>query len=388
MFRYEDGCNSRDDAWNAANDAVQRVEFLMRGHAHSLPGTQWNRWLPLPSKGEADPASTIAVMEALVDRLWDEGHSYMVVRTARMEEVHGPKMSPSDEAVTSSPTTSAALQERSGAPASDSSDDEGESSSDSSDDDNEVASGGNNDSLELADFFGGQGQLEGGLSSESDDDDEDDGPSYMNDFSLPGPTTHMHDILLDSLACFPAEPRQGFLVLQNVLGRHGLDGGDAHNANLHTRPTVMSYNAPIRLAASLEYDASDPSHARLRDEALQLALGSFDALSHSTILERNSATYAYLLRAIAKYVPPGTSRGNISLGIFHHARVQGLVDDAVLHAFLSAHDADKDKSNGDAFDAWIAKHLGSPPVREAKELPHKWRRHGRIRRYHPREATY
>jgi hypothetical protein len=395
VFRYTDGRNSRDEAWQAANDAVQRLEFLMRGHAHTLPGTQWNRWLPSSAgavrAADPDPAVTIAAMESLVDRLWEEGHSYMAVRAARMEEVHGPKAPPpppqdgSTTFAAAPPTTS--KPELGGGAASESSDADEEESSDSSSDDDDEEDASGNGALELAEFFGHR-QL---VNADVDDDDEaDDVPSYVDDFSLPGPTTHMYDILLDSMACFPTEPQQGYLVLQTILGRHGLDGCDEHNTNLHTRPTVMSYNAPIRLAASLPYsDLSSSSHAQLRDEALQLALGSFDALSHSTILDRNSATYAHLLRAIAKYIPSGTTRGNISLGIFHHARVQGLVDDAVLDAFLSAHHVHDDAtSNGDAFDNWIAKHLGSPPVREAKELPHRWRRHGRIRRFHPREETY
>jgi hypothetical protein len=169
------------------------------------------------------------------------------------------------------------------------------------------------------------------------------------------------------------------------LGRHGLDGGDERNRNEHTRPTVLSYNAPIRLAANLPYDgsSSSSSSAELRDEALQLALGSFDALGHSSIVSRNSATYTYLLRVIAKYLRTGETRGNIALGIFHHGRVQGLVDDAVLDAFRAAHTP----SNGKDFERWISKYLGSPD-RPAKDLPHRWRRHGRVRRYHPREATY
>jgi hypothetical protein len=409
LFDYRDGKNSRDDAWESASDTIQRVEFLLRGHAHRLPGTQWNRWLPQSlavqgsdgSGGDPAPTETIAAMQGLVDRMWEEGYSYMTVRAGRMEELLGPKSDQTASgALTAATTTTTSpsflSQSQENVDVEDSSDSDSDSSGSSSDEEDNESEFNFRDEKGLAEFFGETKGLEGeGLdrSSEVDlasllgDDDDENEASYLNDFGLPGPTTHMFDILLDSVACHPTELRQGFLLLQNVLGRHGLDGGDERNTNEYTRPTVLSYNAPIRLAANLPYDRSDSSSAELRDEALQLALGSFDALAHSSIVARNSATYSYLLRAVAKYLPTSATRGNIALGIFHHARVQGLVDDSVLAEFLAAHSP----SNGEDFDRWIAKHLGSLNaglVSAAKDLPHRWRRHSRARRYHPRESTY
>jgi hypothetical protein len=395
LFAYRDGKNTRDDAWDAASEVVQKVEFLMRGHARLLPGTQWNRWLPPKGSNEGevevDPAPTIAVMQSLVDRLWEEGHTYMTVRSGRMEELHGPKTSASpspfhddkESRTALSPSPSSLLRDNYSI-SSDADDDDDQSSDGSSSSSDEEDNGSDFDfrgAQDLANFFG-DGSVEDSVGASLDDEGE--GESYLNDFSLPGPTTHMYDVVLDSIACHPTEPRQGFFLLQHVLGRHGLDGGDERNSSEYTRPTVLSYNAPIRLAANLPYDgSSSSSSAELRDEALQLALGAFDALGHSAIVQRNSATYSYLLQVIAKYLRTGETRGNIALGIFHHARVHGLIDDAVLDAFRAAHTP----SNGRDFERWILKHLGSTN-RPAKELPHRWRRQGRARRHHPRESTY
>jgi len=145
----------------------------------------------------------------------------------------------------------------------------------------------------------------------------------------------------------------------------------------------VTYNAPIRLAAGFQYESSSkrPSDLKLRDESIHLALACFDELSQSKLHGRNSATYAYLLEVVAKYFPASRIRGNMAHGMFHHARLQGLIDAIVLNA----HRAANSPSNGPEFDAFYASKLEG---RALKELPDKWRRYARAKRHHPREATY
>lgn len=439
VVQQKSGRLSRQRAWDKAWPTVQKVEFVLRGHAQCLSGTQWNRWLP-PSEALSDihKDDTVSILERLqlmqrlLERLEEEGVAYLEERAARLEELHGPRDDPTLESNSTDPDRVNARSRGSKRYHNDDSDEHLDSSNSSDEDDNDddneeerldatSSSDESNDSdnEEHGDASSSSDEYDDsdneGHDEEEDEEytlgsssDEDEDPiseySYLQDFALPGPTTHMYDVLLDSLACHPTTPQQGYLLLQDVLERHARDGGDAVNIqDEFTRPTVVSYNAPIRLAANLSYDPEDPSHAPIRDEALMLAFGAFDALGQSQIWHRNAATYAHLLRAVAKYLPPGRSRGNVSAGVFHHARTLGVLDESVLAALRDAHIP----SNGPDWDAWLRRHhprlivdtapeSGTDPqaanspdlAKTLLELPHKWRRYGRVRRHHPREAIY
>lgn len=349
-------------AWHEADAVVQKVEFLLRGHAHGLEGTQWNRWLKKHNvSSPTDADESLAIMVALVDRLWEEGHTYMTLRAARLEEVRGPKIT-LDEGD---------LQEMSEL-------EEGEVESLKKDME-EFAEAEGLELYEKQDAEQVPQEAEGG----EDDIIEE---TYMDDFALPGPTVAMYDTLLDAMACSApnstvASPEAALSLFQDIVFRHYLDGGDASNTNIHTRPTVLSYNAPIRLSMSLPFDPANKQSEAIqrRDQAIQLAFGCFDELSQSSILKRNSATYNYLLGTVAKYMPASRIRGNIARGIWHHACTQGLVDETVMEAFGAANNP----SNGEEFDGWKDR-IGN----QKKDFPAKWVRKSRGLRYHPREATY
>jgi hypothetical protein len=361
-FNQEDNTNDTlQAAWVQADASVQKVEFLLRGHAHGIQGTQWNRWVTTTSSmQEVDPDETLVTLQALLDRLWEEGHVYMTLRAARLEELHGPKE----------------MQVL-------------EHSSENDDDDSEdaqIALGEAEDDPGVQAVIKDMEEFAESINEDLYAKDEEDGEeeeSYMDDFALPGPTVAMYDTVLDALACQAgtsalATPSAALSIFQDIEFRHLLDGNDDSNTNIHTRPTVLSFNAPIRLAASLTFD---PKDIRRRDEALQLAFGCFDALSQSSLLERNSATYCYLLQVVAKYMPESRIRGNIAHGIVEHAISQGLVDQSVL----DAHAAANEPSNGKEFEDWKQRNLEG---KEKKDLPTAWIRNSRGRRYHSREATY
>ena len=391
LYTYESGKDSSEDSWIKADPAIQKAEFVIRGHAHTLDGTQWNRWLKNSSAPPSnDPRATLLSIYKIIDRLWDEGHSYMTLREARLDERYGPKEGRLDTDDAGVDLDDLLLEAGEGG---------------------DEASGGLKDNYEEIEVFQSvealRGDMESSTASEEgfgaggDDsytihdqqadntEDEDEAPSYMDDFALPGPTTHMYDVLLDAMACQATvanefvTPELALDVVENILGRHELDGGEARNANIHTRPTVLSYNAPIRIAAELPYDLSDKkAHSvRTRDEAIYLAMSCFGELCQSTIWHRNSATYTYLLNVVSKYFPTSRIRGNIAHGMFHHARLQGLIDDELIKSYLAANTP----SNGLKFDEFIEDWLSGKPL---QELPEKWRRYNRVYRHHHREATY
>jgi hypothetical protein len=177
-------------------------------------------------------------------------------------------------------------------------------------------------------------------------------------------------------------PTKTFDIVSEIVARHDLDGGDDQNTNPPTRPTAVSYNAAIRIASELPFDmeSDEPEDILLRDDALTLAFGAFDALDQSGV-ERNSATYHYLLLCVAKYFPASRIRGNVAHGMFQHAQEQGLIDADVVAAHLAANAP----SNGPEFEEYTAKTLKGKTVHD---LPHAWRRFNKVRRHHPRENIY
>ena len=384
LFSYvnNNSNNNVQQAWHAADATVQKVEFVLRGHAHGLSGTTWHRWLPRDNTHATtsdEITETLLTMQQLVHRLHVEGASYMQLRAARLEEIQGPKVN------------AHVMME----------DLEMDLDDETDEDEDMVHSRQVFDSVEaLQDdinaFARDQGidassdsDSDSDSSSSSDSDNESDDisaaePTYMDDFAIPGPTTHMYDTLLDAMACHAGNStdvvtaRDTYQLLEEILSRHAMDGGDAHNAMGYTRPTIQSYNASIRVAAQLPFDASDtrPSNLSRRDDAIHLGFCAFGALSESQLVQRNSATYTYLLQVISKYFPASRSRGHIARGMLLHARDQGLLDAPLLEAYRLANEP----SNGSEFDATLA--LLEEPV------PHKWRANNRKWRSHAREATY
>ena len=390
-------------AWERADAVVQKLEFVLRGYATGIEGTQWNRWV-----GQEGVAATAAVesndkkqelrvMMTLVDRLWQEGHVYMQQRASRLDELHGPR--------------SQDLLVASAGDDQDADEDEIlellESGKFDAQDDEDNEEGGELvfDTFEdfqkdVEDFARSEGlSMEGDQTlvmdeGESDPDLQTEEPtsgpdSYMDDFALPGPTVNMYNVLLDAVACQApynnslASPEIASNVFYEIMGRHLLDGGDAHNTNQYTRPNILSFNAPIRVSAMHSYDPKDKrsENIMLRDQAVALAFECFDTVSHTTVANRNSATYAYLLQTVAKYFPPSRIRGNVAHGIWHHACSYGLLDELVSQAHIAANTP----SNGERFDEWIKTNLTE---KEKKDLPPKWFCNSVVRRFHKREAVY
>jgi hypothetical protein len=365
LFTYQGSISTAEAAWQTADVTCQKVEYLLRGHAHSLSGTQWNRWVkhqpvPDPSASASNADETLETMQNLIERLHEEGYLYMRVRDSRLEELHGLK--PADGSGDKEPLTTRTLPTK--------------------DREELLLKAGLGDLLLDED----DDELMEGLVPDTQPAEETEG-TYMEDFALPGPTVNMYDCLLDAMACQTSSKmvslEKSDFILERIVGRHTLDGGDAGNLNPNTSPTAQSFNAGIRVAAGMPYDITDKSsvNVKLRDDAILLAFGAFDAINHSAALEGNSATYTHLLNLVAKYFPRGVTCGNIAHGMFKHARQQGIIDDGVISAYLAANEP----SNATHVDEFIENNLHG---KTRKELPFKWTRYSRIRRHHPREATY
>lgn len=366
---------TRTAAWDIADLTVQKVESVIRGFSYLVPGTMWNRWLSeQKSKNSGSnsggapamediPSSDLFILQLqLVDRLIDEGNAYMTIRNTRMEDMYGPKGS--------TPITGSfdALGNRV------------VKKEDSNEKSSKVQKG-NEESDDDDD------------SDYDNSDDEEEEVSYMFDFALPGPTTAMYDTMLDTMACTAstvADRQESLQIAQHLhetlMTRHENDGGDLHNDNVHTRPTAVSFNALIRIAAELPYDNSvnistdtaPVEEVEYRDDVCSTFITALQEMHECGVVHRNSASYKYALECVAKYMPPSRIRGNISTGLFQQARYVGLINDNVIAAYIKANTPSNDEWN----DNYIRDVLlpGTWPV--------KWKRESRKRQYHPSEDTY
>jgi len=273
LFQYD----ADADAWTTADATVQKTEIVLRGHAAQIEGTVWQRWSKTtPTTNQMTPPLT-----ALLQRVTNEGLSYMKVRDARLTERHGVK---GQEQVEDEEEENFDLDAKTAA---------------------------------LMDQLIGQPERAIG--------------SYLQDFAFPGPTVAMYDIVLDAMACSQHESgtkalERAMEYVDTVMARHVRDGSDEDNTNLHTLPTLLTLNAPIRLA-SLVDSTSNPQTC---DYALETAVTCYDLLNHSQRLAPNSATYLYAIQTMLQHLPDSRIRRNIVRGWYATACNDGVVDDALV----------------------------------------------------------
>ena len=186
----------------------------------------------------------------------------------------------------------------------------------------------------------------------------------------------MWDALLDSLAVSSTatSPLELKEILEHVLARHHQDGGPEYNINPYTVPTILTFNAVLRTVANFPIHPQDNS--TLRDEALEVAFGVYDEMRWH--VDRNSATFQYMLEIVTKCLPPSRSRGNISFGLWTQAQRHHVASSQVLQALRQAHVP----SNGEEFDEWLAKHD------DIRKTPLNWRREHKMKRYNQKSGIY
>lgn len=397
LFQFQRGSRrmdrqDRDEAWEIADATVQMVEFLVRGHSAQIPGTLWNGWAPrgqVPPTEAEDPLTNLETITALVDRMWEEGLFYMEVRKDHLSQlVFEEELKSQEDPIEED--WKAFAGEEDAEPAK------------SKDEMAQVWENMQNQRRAARE----RGEIDPDDDFEDDSSAEQDGveqkpetgegpKGIMEDFALPGPTTDMYDILLDTMAvtALTAGDPQSFAdrrasdiltanaameVLGNVELRHELDGGDNVNNNPHTMPTQISYNGVMRTCVNLHWDGKNEV---LRDLAIVGAMGASDNLTLSS-LPRNSSTYAYQMQLLAKYMPACEARGRMIHGLWMMARREGVFDGHVLDAYMQA----STPSNTPIFEEFIEKHIRDKDWR--KDGPQRWRRRVKKHRLTRRQTTY
>lgn len=352
------------DPWDAADSTVQTVEAILRGLAARVPGTCWQRWTARKKEASGDDVDALEValaMQDLMGRLHEEGLAYMNVRADRMDELDAAAEPMEQNKLLDGTGSSNRVQED--VPA--------------------LHHGQPKHSLESS--VSNKHLVPG--DKDKDDADQQTKRKHLHDFALPGPTVTMIDSILDVLACgaphvsVTARVMKMFqdadFLLHLAHARYELDGGDTHHTNPYTRPTILTFNACIRLAAQVTNEEYKNEH--IRDGAITLAFSTFQATDECAVVDRNSASYVYLMHVIAQTMPASRMRGNIARGVFEQARYRCLVNDALIEAYRQANAP----SNCPTDDAFLLDTLASN-----ENVPVKWRRESKRRRYHVREDTY
>ena len=394
------GSSNKADEYEAglarSDVTTQKFEWTLGGHAAAIPGTVANASAAacIAASGDASSASSYSLskskkhldaMVELLERIEEEGRIYVELRARVLNQQFG------SGGVSSASSSS-----------SDSSSDSGSSSS--SDSDNETSTG------------AAKSQSAWRIQSLINRYGAAPGPSiYMYDALLDAiaccaerqqQQQHHHhqqqeqdDSSADMSMEYLALARS---VYERAMARHYADGGPNANNRL-TVPTLVTYNAVLRTcAAAVEYNSNNNAlrvQVQLRDAALDLAFVVYDALnansptdpastsnavsknksskkvagnntsittttstcttSSAAILpKRNSATYAHMLRVIARCIPPSPTRGNVAYGLWLSCTGHdGVLDGQVIQAFVEANT--RNGSNGQQYDAFVAKVRGA-----------------------------
>lgn len=342
---------------------TQKFEWTLGGHAAAIPGTTVAA-VAGNDNGNTNSKQHLDAMVGLLERIEEEGRIYVELRARVLNQHYNDNDNNAGDSSSS------------------------DSSSDSSDSDTTSTSSSQSQSAWRI-------------------------QSLINRYgATPGPSIYMYDALLDAIACCAEQQAEQvqdnnnagssnssmeYLTLarsvyERAMARHHADGGPNANNRL-TMPTLVTYNAVLRTCAAVQYDhnnsGSTNEQVQVRDAALDLAFVVYDALNANSptdptstsnavsknrsskkvnkakvkagtvssgagMPQRNSATYAHMLRLIAKYLPPSPTRGNVAYGLWLSCTGHdGVLDDGVIQAYVEANT--RNGSNGQRYDAFVAK---------------------------------
>ena len=385
LFTYEfnSAGKGKADEYEAglarSDTTTQKFEWTLGGHAAAIPGTTNASNTAGADNNNSDNTGSskqhLDAMVELLERIEEEGRIYVELRARVLNQQFGTNTSGDNNTSNSSSDCN----------------DSSDSDSDSDTDNTSSSTAKSQSAWRIQSLINRYG-------------------------AAPGPSIYMYDSLLDAIACC-AEAEQDtagtssmssmeYLTLarsvyERAMARHRADGGPNAN-NRHTMPTLITYNAVLRTCAAVEYNGESE---QVRDAALDLAFVAYDALNanaptdaastsnavsknksttnnttNTTMPKRNSATYAHMLRVIAKYLPPSPTRGNVAYGLWLSCTGHdGVLDRNVIQAYVEANT--RNGSNGAQYDAFVAKLAGvENNMQENDVLRQNWWRNRKSRR--------
>uniref|UniRef100_A0A7S1UWN4 Uncharacterized protein n=1 Tax=Grammatophora oceanica TaxID=210454 RepID=A0A7S1UWN4_9STRA len=344
LFTYEPKNEEGNDGsansmhWKVADDTIQKIEFLMRGYAAGVQGTIQQRGMEEDESQhellseEVDPQEAVEQQKALLDRIMEEGEMYMELRDrmrsqlqVEKERLEAEEAADQKKNVRNKPPIQIPLPKA----------------------------------------------VPKGIVVPGAPENQP-----REKFASPGPTIGMMDTLLDTLVFWagPNTPQISFQVLKTAAERFHDDGSYRYNTNIHTIPTPVTWNAPLRAVSRM-----DVSSEKVRDEMLEHSLGFYDEMVHNQF-PRNAATFIYMLRIVDKLLPSGQTKGNVSFGFFHHALEEKVLSVEVCDEMRKVHTP----SNGDKFD----KAMQAQGMLDHANMNKKYKARDRRRRYDKDSVIY
>lgn len=208
----------------------------------------------------------------------------------------------------------------------------------------------------------------------------------------PGPSTAMYDLTLDAIANIindTSNPvsylRKARALHQSALERNDLDREQKMDVvNVNSVPTAATFNAMIRTSSLVE---ERDGYEELRDVAVENAFLGYDAIFHHNVVERNSATYKYMVKTVNKFFPDCEAKGYILVALWEKCTLQErLLDEDIIRAFLEVNSEDC----GEKFHPWMISEIKD--VFDEKEngygFPLKFSKNKKLRRYDRRLDVY
>lgn len=193
--------------------------------------------------------------------------------------------------------------------------------------------------------------------------------------ATPGLTISMCDMLLD--ACAITNQLNALQNAQHLFNktthRHILNGG-ADNADRHTMPSALIFNAVMRAASNTPFSYNSPDASKdeqVRDKALNASFRTFDKMHHADCANHNSATYFRMLRMLKKCMPDSRVRGNVVRALFNLVVEDKVMDDCV-------HEELKVSGSGKLHESWL-RHMDE---KDGDVIEEKWRVNAIKRSYH------
>lgn len=214
----------------------------------------------------------------------------------------------------------------------------------------------------------------------------------------PGPSTAMYNLTLDAIANIIAKTSnpvpylyKARTLFQSVLARNELDQKQNLDVvNINSIPNAATFNAFIRISSNAgdRNENKKGSDEEIRDVAITNAFMGFDSAHHHNIVERNSATYNYLIQTVNRFFPDCESKGHILVALWDKCTLtEGALDENVLQSFLEVNS----EGCGKKFHSWFTKDVKgiyNPEERNGFGFPLRYSKNKNRRRFDKRMDVY
>jgi hypothetical protein len=222
----------------------------------------------------------------------------------------------------------------------------------------------------------------------------------------PGPSSNMYDLTLDAIANIIPQTSNPVLYLQKACTlfksawkRNELDQKQELDlVNVDSIPTAATFNALIRISALVgdnndAYKTNNPdvvvNDEEVRDIAIANAFIAFDAACHHNVVERNSATFKYMIQTVNKFFPDCEAKGYILVTIWDKCieNTEGVLDAKVVQSMLDVNS----KECGEKFHDFVMdeiKNVYNPDEKNGFGFPMKLSKNKNLRRFDKRLDVY